>query len=76
MEDTHLLRWLQNTVQHSRSGVNRINGVQARERLALIGEGEIEEGFKHRPAPPLKGPMQVAREVRRGEERFPGQSSV
>lgn len=44
MEDTRLLRQLQNTAQRSRARVDRVDGVQARERLALVGEGEIREG--------------------------------
>lgn len=65
MEDIHLLGQLQNTPQGSRRGVNRASGVQARERLALLVKGEMEEGLKHRPEAPLEGPMPVSWEVRR-----------
>lgn len=75
VKDTHSLGQLPNTAQCSRPGVNRVNGVQARERLALIGKGEMEEGFKHRLEPPLKDPCRSpGREG--GDEKGPQVESI
>lgn len=56
VKDTHSLGQLPNTAQCSKPGVNRVNGMQARKRLALIWKGEMEERFKDRLEPPLKDP--------------------